>query len=235
MTASLRKPYKGLPMEGPIAAWYARNTRHDTGRFQSVAHAVAERVPEGAAVLEVAPGPGYLAVAIAKSGRRVAALDISRSFVRMTLENAARAGVTVDARHGSASAMPFPDNAFDFVVSMAAFKNFADPVGAINEIHRVLAPGGAASIYDLRKDATLSEIDAEVRQMGLSKGSAMLTRWIFRCWLLKRAYTRQDLERMVAASRFGHCRIEAKGIGFELRLGKAPDGVLSSPSAGAIE
>ena len=221
MTLSLRKHYKGLPMEGLIASWYAKNTRRDVRRFQSVADSIRERVPEDARVLEVAPGPGYLALEIAKSGRHVTALDISRSFVKMTQENAARAGVTVDARHGSASAMPFPDNSFNFVVSMAAFKNFTDPVGAINEIHRVLAPGGQASIYDLRKDAPLGEIDAEVRKMGLSRWSAVLTRWIFRHWLVKKAYTRKDLERLVSASRFGRCQIEANGIGFELRLEKS--------------
>jgi ubiquinone/menaquinone biosynthesis C-methylase UbiE len=208
-------------MEGPIASWYAKNTRHDMRRFQSVADSIGERVPEGARVLEVAPGPGYLAIEIAKSGRRVTALDISKSFVKMTLQNAGGAGVTVDARHGNASAMPFPDNSFDFVVSMAAFKNFMDPVGAINEIHRVLAPGGQASIYDLSKDAPLDEIDAEVGKMGLSKWSAVLTGWIFRYWLVKKAYARKDLERMVSASRFGRCQIEANGIGFELRLEKA--------------
>jgi len=100
----------------------------------------------------------------------------------------------------------------------------------INENHRVLAPGGKASIYDLRKDAPLGEIDAEVLKMGLSKPSAVLTRWIFRHWLVKRAYTRMDLERMVATSRFGCCQIEANGIGFELRLERQPD---RSPCRGA--
>jgi len=220
MTAQSTKPYRGLPMEGPIATWYANNTRRDSRRFEAVARTIEEHVPEGARVLEVAPGPGYLAVEIAKSGRRVTALDISKSFVRMTQENAARAGVTVDARHGSASAMPLPDDSFDLVVCMAAFKNFADPVGALNEIHRVLAVGGEALIYDLRKDAAPSEIAAEVRKMGLSKWSGAWTRWIFRYWLLRVAYTRRDLERMAAASRFGGCRIVHQGIGFEWRFEK---------------
>jgi len=34
MTQSQRKPYKGLPMEGPIASLYAKNTLHDMRRFQ---------------------------------------------------------------------------------------------------------------------------------------------------------------------------------------------------------
>ncbi len=218
--STAQKAYKGLPMEGPIAAWYARNTRRDTARFETVARAVAECAPEGARVLEIAPGPGYLAVEIAKSGRRVSAVDISKSFVRMTRENAARAGVAIDVRHGSASAIPFPDDSFDFVVCMAAFKNFSDPVGAIREIHRVLAPGGEASIFDLRKDATAAEIEAEVAKMGLSKWNAKLTRWIFLHGLLKRAYTRMDIERMVAATPFRQWHIETNGIGFELRLEK---------------
>lgn len=221
------KAYKGIAMEGVIATWYAKNTSRDRRRFEEVSRAVAERVPPGHRVLEVAPGPGYLAIEIAKSGRQIAALDISKSFVKMALENARKAGVTIDVRHGNAAAMPFADASFDFVVCTAAFKNFSDPVGTLNEIHRVLKPGGQASIYDLRRDATLEDIDAEIRDMHLSAWSSLLTRWIFRFGLLRSAYTREELERMAGQSRFGRCEVAASGIGFELRLAKAGD-VLSN-------
>jgi len=220
MTMTEPKPYKGLGMEGPIAVWYAKNTRKDTGRFQQVARDVAERAPAGASVLEIGPGPGYLAIEIARSGRRVTALDISETFVKIINENALRAGVTVDARHGSASSMPFADNSFEFVVTMAAFKNFTAPLSALNEIHRVLVPGGEAAVIDLRKDAARGDIDSEIAKMGLSALSAMLTRWTFRYMLLKRAYTQQDLERMLSVSRFQSWHIETGGIGFVLRLKK---------------
>ena len=216
--ATPQKAYKGIPMEGVIATWYAKNTSRDRRRFDAVARAVAERVPPGGRVLEVAPGPGYLAIEIAQSGRQVAALDISKSFVRMACENASRAGVAIDVRHGNAAAMPFADASFDLVVCMAAFKNFSDPAGALDEMHRVLKPGGQASIYDLRKDAALQDIDAEIRDMHLSTWNALLTRWIFRFGLLKSAYTREQLERMAAQSRFGRCEITPSGIGLELRL-----------------
>jgi len=215
------KAYKGLPMEGPIATWYAKNTGHDRRRFIAVAETVANRVPAGGRVLEVAPGPGFLAIEIAKAGRHsVTGLDISESFVRIALENARKAGVAVDFRHGNASAMPFPDASFDFVVCTAAFKNFSDPVGALNEVHRVLTPGGEASIYDLRKDASLDEIASEVRTMGLSALNGFLTRFIFRFGLLKRAYTRDAVEALAALSRFRTCRFAPDGIGFELMLAK---------------
>jgi ubiquinone/menaquinone biosynthesis C-methylase UbiE len=220
MTMTEPKPYKGFGMEGPIALWYAKNTRKDTGRFERVARNVAESTPVGASVLEIAPGPGYLAIEIARSGRTVTTLDISKTFVQIAKENALRAGVAVDARHGSASSMPFPDNSFDFAVCVAAFKNFTAPLSAINEIHRVLVPGGEGAIYDLRKDAAPDEIAAEVDKMGLSAWSTMLTRWIFRYSLLKRAYTQKDLERMLSVSRFQSWNIEMSGIGFVLRMRK---------------
>jgi len=219
--AGKRKGHKGLAMEGVIASWYARNTSRDLDRFKEAARAVAERVPPGSRVLEVAPGPGYLAIEIAKSGREVAALDISRSFVRIARENANKAGVTVDVRHGNASEMPFADISFDFVVCMAAFKNFADPLGALNEIYRVLKPGGHASIYDLRKDAPREAIHHEVRAMQLSRWNELVTSWIFRFGLLKAAYTREQLEQMARQSRFRSCEIRLNGIGLELQLTKA--------------
>src|SRR5262249_32048328 len=145
------KGYRGLAMEGPIATWYAKNTGRDLSRFTNIAQRITERVRSGGAILEVAPGPGYLAIELARRDYTVTALDISTSFVKIARENAAAAGVTVDVRHGNASAMPLPDDAFDAVVCVAAFKNFTDPFGAINEMHRVLRPGGEACIFDLRK------------------------------------------------------------------------------------
>jgi ubiquinone/menaquinone biosynthesis C-methylase UbiE len=215
-----RKPYAGLQMEGPIARWYARITRSRRD-YPNTARAIADQLPAGGAVLEVAPGPGYMAIELARLGAyRITGLDISRSFVRIASDNARRAGVTIDFRHGDVAKMPFPDASFDFVVCQAAFKNFPAPVAALDEMHRVLRSGGRASIFDLRKDAPREAIDAEVRSMHLSPPNALLTRWIFCFGLLRAAYTRETLEAVVAHSRFGRGEILTDGIGFELRLVK---------------
>ena len=215
------KAYKGLPMEGAIATWYARNTARDMARFTEVARLVAGRVHPGGAVLEVAPGPGYLSIEIAKRGYAVTALDISKSFVRIAGENAAREGVAVDVRLGNAAAMPFAAESFDFVVCTAAFKNFSEPVRAINEMHRVLKRGGEALIIDLRKDASLRDIADEVRNMHLSAWNALVTRFIFRHGLLRAAYTADQLTEMAGKSIFGGGEVTPRGIGFELLLTKA--------------
>jgi ubiquinone/menaquinone biosynthesis C-methylase UbiE len=217
-----RKPYSGMQMEGPIATWYARNTR-GRGDFPKTARAIAEQLPAGSSVLEVAPGPGYLAVELAKAfpgAYQISGLDISHSFVRIATENARREGVAIDFRQGDVAHMPFPADSFDFVVCQAAFKNFPDPVAALDEIHRVLRPGGRVSIVDLRKDAPREAIEQEVRDMHMSPISAFMTRWIFRLGLLRAAYRREALEAVVSHSRFGHGEIVNDGIGFELKLVK---------------
>ena len=104
------------------------------------------------------------------------------------------------------------------VACVAAFKNFPDPVAALDEIHRVLRSGSHASIFDMRKDAPRDAIDQEVREMQLSPPSAFVTRWIFRLGLLRAAYSREALEAVVGRSRFGRGEIVTQGIGFELRL-----------------
>jgi ubiquinone/menaquinone biosynthesis C-methylase UbiE len=214
------KAYKGLAMEGRIATWYAANTGRDRRRFAETADAVAGDVALGATILEVAPGPGYLAVELARRGYCVSAVDISRSFVDIARANAKQAGVAVDIRHGNAAALPFGAASFEFVVCTAAFKNFTDPVGALNDMHRVLKPGARASIYDLRKDASPEAIEREVRSMRLSRVNALVTRGIFRFGLLRRAYTAEALRQIAGESAFGRCEIRANGIGLELRLAK---------------
>jgi ubiquinone/menaquinone biosynthesis C-methylase UbiE len=221
-TAGRRKGYKGLSMEGPIATWYARITGKDLGEVRRLAGTLAGRLGPGSAVLEVAPGPGYLAIELARLGpHRVAGLDISRSFVRMAEENARRAGVSVDFRHGNASAMPFEPDSFDLLVCRAAFKNFSEPVEALDEMHRVLKTGGEALIIDLRGDVRPEEIEAHVREdLGLRGFDALMTRLAFRYCLIKRAYTPDRFRSTAAASRFGSCAIRESALGLEVTLRK---------------
>jgi len=217
---NLRKPYGGMQMEGPIATWYARSTRVRHDRLET-AQSIAAQVPAGGAILEVAPGPGYLAIELARCGDfHVSGLDISRSFVRIASQNAREAGVSIDFHHGDVLRMPFASDAFDFIVCQAAFKNFPDPVAALNEMWRVLKPGGRVSILDLRKDAPLDAIHQEVRSMHLSPLNAWVTKQVFRFGLLRAAYPREKLEAVVAQSRFGDGEIVTDGIGFDLRLRK---------------
>lgn len=207
------KPYKGIGMEGMLATWYTKNTGKSIAEFRDLAKRIAVQLRPGDRVLEVAPGPGYLAIELARLGSyRITGLDVSRSFVRIARENAARARVEVDFHEGDAAALPFAADLFEFIVCRAAFKNFSDPVGALREMHRVLRPGGKALIIDMRFDASCESIAEEAAKMHLGPIAAFLTRTALSS-LRKRAYSKLDFERMVQATPFGRCDIAEQAMG----------------------
>jgi ubiquinone/menaquinone biosynthesis C-methylase UbiE len=221
VAARQKKAYKGLGMEGFVARWYANTTGKDLAEFRRLAESIAGQVVPGGSILEVAPGPGYLAIELARLGTyRVVGLDISKTFVRMAAENAQKAGVQAALHHGDAAAMPFDAGSFDFLICRAAFKNFSQPVQALHEMHRVLKPGGRAVLLDLRRDASIEDVNAHVRTMGLGWFNSLLTRWTFKHMLLKRAYSREQFEQMASQTPFQTCAIRADSIGLEVTLTK---------------
>ncbi len=215
-----KKRIKLVPeMEGMTAKWYARQrgSQSQLAAYRAAAGKLA--LPEGARVLEVAPGPGYFAVELARLGARVTGLDISRTAVRIASEKAKQANVNVDFRHGDVVAMPFVAGAFDVLVCQAAFKNFAQPGRALAEMHRVLRPGGVAIIEDMNRDATKADIAAEVAGMKLGAVNSFLIRWTLG-WLRRRAYSTEQFRRLAAESPFGGGEAGAAGLGLHVRLTK---------------
>lgn len=215
------KGYKGMGMEGGIARWYAKLARKSLSEFEQLAQRMAANLAPGARVLEVAPGPGYFAVALAKLDHfEITGLDISKTFVEIARRNAREQNASVDFQQGNASQMPLADASFDLVVCRAAFKNFSEPVRALTEMRRVLRPGGKALIIDLRRDTPQKEIDRYVDAMDTGAVNAAFMKWTFRFMLLKRAYTRQEFERMIAESGWRNYEIKDAPVGFEITLTK---------------
>jgi ubiquinone/menaquinone biosynthesis C-methylase UbiE len=224
MTENVNKGYRGLPMEGMVARRYdaLRRTESQLEHWRKEAEALTRDLPAGAGVLEVAPGPGYFAIEVARLGRfRVTGLDISRTFVEIAAENARQAGVEVDFKLGDAAHMPFADGSFDLVVCQAAFKNFSQPAAAIEEMYRVLRAGGTAEIHDMRKDASGDAIGKEVDAMHLGWFSSLTTAYIL-SRLRRRAYTGEQFEALAASSSFGGAEIKTSGISIEVLLSKTP-------------
>jgi len=221
MTAATIKGYRGIGMEGAVARWYDRSTRKDMERFRALAARLRTVLPQGGDMLEVAPGPGFVAIEMAKGrGYRVTGLDVSRTMVELARSNAAEAGVDVAFRQGNVSTMPFADNSFDLLACSAAFKNFSEPHRALEEMYRVLRPGGTAVILDLRRDVPMSEIGKYFRALGLSTINRWITLATFRFMLLKRAYTPAQFEAMLADIPFRSKEIRLVDIGVELWLQK---------------
>lgn len=220
-TLALRKPHADRGIEGIAAKWYAANTAEMMKDYIDLARRISSQLPEGSSVLEVAPGPGYFSIELARLGRyAITGLDISHSMVGIATKNAAKAGVPARFLQGSASNMPFPARSFDFLLCRAAFKNFARPVEALQEMCRVLKPGARAVIIDLKRNASPQEISQGIDQMGLSAFNRFFTKLVFKTALIKSAYTKEEFQEMLWEASFSDYEIHENYMGFEIWMTK---------------
>jgi len=109
--------------------------------------------------LEVGPGPGYLGIEwlTKTSNTLLKGLDMSTDMITVAQRNAKEFNVEdrVDYVLGDARQMQFSDEAFDAVFSNGSLHEWSAPKTVLNEIYRVLKPGGIYYISDLRRDIAL--------------------------------------------------------------------------------
>ena len=120
------------------------------------------------ALLDVACGPGVVTAALAPEASSVVAFDATEQMLEKARARCAKAGLrNVDFRQGNAENLPFSDGQFDGVVTRLALHHFANPQRALDEMFRVLRPGGAAVIVDLvsSEGAAESELQNAVEQL----------------------------------------------------------------------
>ena len=107
----------------------------------------AAGVEAGSRVLDVASGPGYVAVHAAARGATVIGIDVAEAMIALArLRNP-----DLVFRRGDAEALAFEDAAFDAVVANFLLLHLGRPERALAELARVLAPGGrvALTVWDL--------------------------------------------------------------------------------------
>lgn len=198
-----RKAFRGMPMEGWVARWYDGIARRERDETKALALQVVERLPATATVLEVAPGPGYLAIELAKLGNyRITGLDISKTLLQIAAMNATREGVHVDFREGNAADMPFEADAFDFVICRKALQNFSEPVKALREMRRVLKASGTAFLSDIRRDVPSRVLNHHVRSISTGLGNWSVNQFAYRAIVKRRANNKTQLAQLIAAGGF---------------------------------
>jgi ubiquinone/menaquinone biosynthesis C-methylase UbiE len=104
-------------------------------------------------VLEVGCGLGTDAVNFARHGARYTGLDLTEASIELVRRRFALEGLTGDLRTADAEKLPFADASFDLVYSHGVLHHTPDTQRAIDEVHRVLRPGGVAMVMLYHKSS----------------------------------------------------------------------------------
>jgi ubiquinone/menaquinone biosynthesis C-methylase UbiE len=139
------------PLYDPLVALTCRDR---TVKGQLVAAATLQ---PGQRVLDLGCGTGNLALRVKRAcpGVEASGVDADPRMLRAATAKAKRAGVEVTFTHGFAQALPFPDAAFERVVSGLFFHHLSplQKASALREAARVLAPGGELHVADWGRPA----------------------------------------------------------------------------------
>ncbi len=143
---------------GIAAAVYdiAGKTRYFRRYYQIMAEDISGFCGDRGSVLDIGTGPGQLLIELHKrrSSLHLTGIDLSAAMVSLANRNIAKAGLAHAIRvcEANAAHMPFPDDSFDLAVSTGSIHHWKDPVSGLNEVYRVLKPGGHALMYDIVGD-----------------------------------------------------------------------------------
>ena len=98
-------------------------------------------------ILDLACGPGTLALTAAKNVDNVKAADFSKEMIGILDRTLEREGINnIETWCGDGQALPYEDNSFDAAFSMFGLMFFPDRMKGYREIYRTLKPGGVAVI-----------------------------------------------------------------------------------------
>ncbi|MFJ2958710.1 methyltransferase domain-containing protein [Streptomyces sp. NBC_00669] len=125
---------------------------HLLGRLATDSLVRLAEVTAGDRVLDAGSGVGGTARHLAgQVGCQVATVDLTPEYCDTARRLNARTGLgdLIDVREGDVLDLPFPDGAFDVVVSQHVQMNIADKARLYAEASRVLAPGGRLALWDV--------------------------------------------------------------------------------------
>jgi ubiquinone/menaquinone biosynthesis C-methylase UbiE len=132
-----------LVADGYVGENVAHFERYAADALELAGFAAAEH----ARVVDVAAGPGTLALLAARRAARVDAIDFAPAMIAHLQRRAAAEGLTnVTARVGDGQALPYADASADFAFSMFGLMFFPDRARGFAELRRVLVPGGRAVV-----------------------------------------------------------------------------------------
>jgi SAM-dependent methyltransferase len=120
-------------------------------------------VQPGQHVLDVAAGTGTAALPAARRGAHVTATDLTPELLEVGRADAAREGLDITWRTADAEALPYPDSAFDVVLSAIGVMFAPHHQDAADQLARVCRPGGTIGLLCWTPDGMLGALFATMK------------------------------------------------------------------------
>ena len=135
---------------------------YDAMEHDEVDNAFVERVlalgAKSGHFLDVGTGPAQIPILLAQRCPeiRITAIDLSKEMLNIAKRHIAAAALTarITLEHVDAKALPYPDNTFDGLISNSIVHHIHDSLRALQEMSRVVKPGGLVLIRDLVRPET---------------------------------------------------------------------------------
>src|SRR5262249_17266383 len=105
----------------------------------------------GSRALDLATGTGDIAFAVQARGSRVVGLDVTKRMIELANAKAAALASPPDFLVGDMTSLPFAAESFDIVTTGYGLRNVPDLTAAVDEMLRVLTPGGSALSLDFNR------------------------------------------------------------------------------------
>ncbi|HEY3875576.1 MAG TPA: class I SAM-dependent methyltransferase [Candidatus Kapabacteria bacterium] len=178
-------------------------------RFRYATQPFMERLAKfkqfrGKKLLEIGCGMGTDSLQFARNGAAVTGVDLTEEGPRLATERFRAEGLPCEFRTADAESLPFADNSFDVVYSFGVLHHTPNTQKAIDEVYRVLKPGGEAVIMLYHKHSVHTWMGTPVYFLtGLLKGKLRgYSEWV-RVYdgtsnPLGKAYSRRELWKMFA-------------------------------------
>jgi ubiquinone/menaquinone biosynthesis C-methylase UbiE len=171
--------------------------------------------PEGT-LADIGCGPGYLAALMARRFARlhVIGIDMSEEMLEAGARKVSSLGLQgrLEFRQGTVERLPLLNNSLNFAVSTLSLHHWVHPLVGLEEIYRVLRPGGRLLLFDLRRDpmriffwllrfGQARVVPEPLRRVGEPLGS------------IQASYTPSEIQDLLRQTPFGKGRIE-EGMGW---------------------
>lgn len=197
-------------------------------RYHSHAHILPwiDQMEPGKAVLEIGCGIGMDSYQMAKRGLAVTGIDLTSVAIETAKRRFERCAIPARFHVGDATALEFPDEAFDYVYSFGVLHHTQDTEQAVREVYRVLRIEGTARIM-LYNRHSINELVHRVTRIPFEDKNEV-------CPVVRR-FTVREVKRMFAQFREVTVRREyvfGEGYGILYRLMPAPIYRLLSKSFG---